>query len=213
MCWNKEVSLNTFLFSGFVLALIIYNNTYTKYKIQELNDVWTYLFIASFVSMQLIEFFIWKNIKDKFYNNFFSICATILLLIQPIASLMMLRNISLRNVLLYVYLACILPYSIYQFSTKHLHSVISEHGHLKWHFFDTSPVIWVFWLFFFLFSFLYEKKWFGLFFGLLTLIIAIVNYRLSSMASMWCWSVNSIMIYYAAYLLIILPFLERSSIC
>ena len=29
MCWNKEVSLNTFLFSSFVFLLILYNNKYT----------------------------------------------------------------------------------------------------------------------------------------------------------------------------------------
>ena len=58
MCWNEHVSLNTFLFSSFVLLLIIYNNLFTKYKIQELNNTFVYLFIASFVVMQLIEFFI-----------------------------------------------------------------------------------------------------------------------------------------------------------
>ena len=68
MCWNENVSLNTFLFSGFILALIIYNNSFTKYKIQELNNKWVYFFIASFVFMQLIEFFIWRNIDNKFSN-------------------------------------------------------------------------------------------------------------------------------------------------
>ena len=66
MCWNEDVSLNTFLFSSFVLLLIIYNNLFTKYKIQELNNPFIYLLIASFVFIQLIEFFIWKNINDKF---------------------------------------------------------------------------------------------------------------------------------------------------
>ena len=40
MCWNEHVSLNTFLFSSFVLLLIIYNNYYTKYKIKELHSPW-----------------------------------------------------------------------------------------------------------------------------------------------------------------------------
>ena len=102
MCWNEHVSLNTFLFSSFVLALIVYNNSYTKYKIQELNNTWMYIFIASFVFMQLIEFFIWKNINNKFYNNAFSIIATLLLLLQPIASIMILSNIQLRNILLFL---------------------------------------------------------------------------------------------------------------
>ena len=43
--WNKDISLNTFLFSSFVLLLIIYNNTYTQYKINELENIWMYLFL------------------------------------------------------------------------------------------------------------------------------------------------------------------------
>ena len=214
MCWNENVSLNTFLFSSFVLALIIYNNSFTKYKIQELNNKWVYFFIASFVFMQLIEFFIWRNINNNFYNNIFSNLATLLLIIQPILSIMILTNVKLRNVLLIFYLSLAVPYSIYKFSNSNIHSVISESGHLRWKFFDTSPIIWMGWLFFFLFSFVYEKNWIGLFFGLITLIIAFLNYTKDhTMWSMWCWGVNSVMIYYAFYLLIYLPFLEKMNIC
>jgi len=214
MCWNENVSLNTFLFSSFVLTLIIYNNSFTKYKIQELNNKWVYLFITSFVFMQLIEFFIWRNINNNFYNNIFSNLATLLLIIQPILSIMILTNVKLRNVLLIFYLSLAVPYSIYKFSNSNIHSVISESGHLRWKFFDTSPVIWMGWLFFFLFSFVYEKNWIGLFFGLITLIIAFLNYTKDhTMWSMWCWGVNSVMIYYAIYLLIYLPFLEKMNIC
>ena len=214
MCWNENVSLNTFLFSGFVLALIIYNNSFTKYKIHELNNKWIYLFIASFVFMQLIEFFIWRNINNKFYNNIFSIFAVLLLIIQPIASIMIITNLQLRNLLLISYLLLVIPYSIYKFSTNHIHSVVSEGGHLIWNFFNIPPILWVVWLFFFLFSFIYEKKWIGIIFGLITLFIAVINYKNDhTMGSMWCWSVNSIMIYYAIYLLLYLPFLEKTKVC
>ena len=97
MCWNASVSLNTFLFSSFILGLIIYNNLFTKYKIQHLNNIWAYLFLSSFILMQLIEFFIWKNINNKFYNNIFSICATLLLIIQPIISIMIITNIKITR--------------------------------------------------------------------------------------------------------------------
>ena len=53
MCWNKDVSLNTFLFSGFVLCLIIYNNKYTQYKIDELNNIYSYIFFASIIIIQI----------------------------------------------------------------------------------------------------------------------------------------------------------------
>lgn len=39
MCWNENVSLNTFLFSSFVLLLIFYNNTYTQYKIKHFTPL------------------------------------------------------------------------------------------------------------------------------------------------------------------------------
>jgi hypothetical protein len=164
--------------------------------------------------MQLIEFFIWKNISNKFYNNIFSIAATMLVIIQPLVSIMILSNIQLRNTLLILYLSLAIPYSIYKFSTKNIHSVISECGHLRWKFFEITPVIWFVWFFFFTFSFIYEKKWFGLIFGIVALLITFINYKSDhTMWSMWCWSVNSIMIYYAFYLLLYLPFLEKSEIC
>lgn len=215
MCWNEDVSLNTFLFSSFVLLLIIYNNLFTKYKIQELNNPFIYLLIASFVFIQLIEFFIWKNINDKFYNNIFSIMATLLILLQPVASILILSNIQLRNKLLFFYLLLAIPFLIYKFSTRYIHSVISKSGHLDWKFVETTPIILIIWLFFFLFSIIYEKKWVGIIFAIVTLIITFINYRNDSavIGSMWCWIVNSIMIYYAFYLLIYLPFLEKSNIC
>ena len=212
MCWNEDVSLNTFLFSSFVLLLIIYNNLFTKYKIQELNNTFVYLFIASVVFVQLIEFFIWRNINNKFYNNMFSIMAALLLLLQPIASIMILSNIKLRNTLLFLYLLIAIPFSIYNFSTENMYSVISKSGHLQWNFFGTNPI--VIWLFFVAFSFIYEKKLFGIIFAIVMLIITFINYNNDQTVwSMWCWIVNSIMIYYAFYLLIYLPFLEKSKIC
>lgn len=69
MCWNKDVSINTFLFSIFVLILIIYNNNYTQYKIDEVNNIFAYIFLLSFILMQLIEYFLWQNLNDKFYNK------------------------------------------------------------------------------------------------------------------------------------------------
>lgn len=214
MCWNAEVSLNTFAFSSFVLALIIYNNQFTKYKIQELNDKWVYLFFASFILMQLIEFFIWKNINNPFYNKILSICATLLLCMQPAISIMILKNIQLRNILLLSYLLIIIPYSMYNFMHKRIHTTVSSNGHLIWNFFYTNAFVWITWLFFLLFSHVYEKNWFGVIFGLITLFISFIHYKNeNAMGSMWCWSINFGMVYYAIYLLMYLPYLERGCVC
>jgi len=215
MCWNAEVSLNTFAFSSFVLLGIMYNNAYTQYKIKEFNNIWLYFFMSSFILIQLIEFFIWRNLNNKFYNNLFSIIATLLLIIQPVISLMILTNKKLRNVLLVAYLLFAIPYSMYNFYiNNNIHSTISNSGHLRWNFFKVTPIIAILWIFFFLFSFVYEKRWYGAGFGFITLFISYFNYRNDhTMGSMWCWVVNSVMLFYAFYLLIWLPVLEKSSFC
>jgi hypothetical protein len=214
MCWNESISLNTFVFSFFVLLLIIYNNTFTKYKIKELNNIWIYLFFMSFIFMQLIEFFIWRNINNDYYNNLFSILGTCLLIMQPIFSIMMLSNLQLRNILVILYLLIAIPYSIYKFLTKKIFSTIGKSGHLKWDFFDASWFIMFIWFFFFFFSFIYHKNYMGFLFGIVTLYTMYLTYKNdNTMWSMWCWVVNSIMIYFAFYLLILLPFYEKGYVC
>jgi hypothetical protein len=171
--------------------------------------------------MQLIEFFIWRNIDNKFYNHIFSTMAAALIFFQPLASLMLLSNVSLRNTLLIIYITTATPYFIYKMLTKTMHSTVSKKGHLNWGFSDLNGVFFgktlfafVCWLFFFLFSLFYERKWSGFFFGLILLITSYYNYTNDqTVGSMWCWIVNSIMIYYAVYLLLYLPFCEKKELC
>lgn len=214
MCWNVSVSLNTFLFSSFALLLIIYNNSFTKYKIQELNNKWIYVFFVPVILMQLAEFFIWRNINNKYYNNLFSIFAVSLLVVQPIASIMIIQTSFIRNILLFIYLLLAIPFSIYQFSIKKIHTTVGKNGHLEWHFFDNSFLILLIWLFFLLFSLIYEKLWTLVIFGIATFIIFFINYKNNTTGpSIWCWVINSLMIYYITYLLLFLPFLEKMQIC
>jgi hypothetical protein len=212
MCWNQTVSLNTFLFSIFVLILIVYNNAYTQYKIKELNNFWVYMFFLSFIFMQFIEYFIWRNIKSPYYNSLFSILATLLLLIQPAVSLMLLSNEKLKYNMLFVYLVLAVPFAVYRLTTKRMYSVVSPGGHLQWNFLTRHDVwyeailFWI-WLFFFLFSFFYNKNYFAFGFGFIMLLISIWNYyQDNSVGSMWCWIVNSIFLFYAFYLLVYLPY-------
>ena len=219
MCWNEDVSLNTFLFSSFVLLLIIYNNEYTKYKIDTLHNIWMYIFIASIITIQLVEFFIWRNIRNRFYNSVFSIIAIIVLVLQPIFSLMLLTKIWLRNTLLYIYVFLTVPILVYILTNANVHTVISEKGHLVWNFLAKPLdahywITWIGWLFFFSFSLFYEKIWVAITCAFLLLVIVWYNYYMDkSSGSIWCWVVNSIMLFYAFYLLIVLPFYEKANIC
>jgi len=68
MCWNENVSLNTFIFGTATLVFIWYNNTYTQYKLLDFKNIFLYFVIFSYTSMQLVEYFLWKSIRNK--NNF-----------------------------------------------------------------------------------------------------------------------------------------------
>ena len=212
MCWNKEVSLNTFLFSSFVLCLIIYNNAYTQYKIVELSSIWVYLFFVSFILMQLFEYFIWSNINNEMYNRIFTTIAFLLLFFQPIATNMLISNKMVQMPMLWIYLICAVPFVITTMLIKDIHSTVSRQGHLQWNMLldygkKMNLALVILWNIFFLFPFFYEGNTFGLLFGVLTLLIMTYKYyKDGTVGSMWCWVVNLIMLYYAAYLLFYLPF-------
>jgi len=133
---------------------------------------------------------------------------------QPVFSLMVLSNISLRNILLTTYLLPGIPYIIYKTFTNDIHTAISKSGKLRWYFFEASPLLVIIWTFYLLFAIVYEKYFMGILFGIGLLGLTYYNYKNDeTYASMWCWIANSIMIYYAFYLLIVLPFYEKNSIC
>ena len=211
MCWNADASLNTFLFSIFVLWIVFYNNHYTKYKIHHFDNKWMYIFLLLAFSMQLIEYFIWKNITNKYYNSIFTMCAFILVFLQPIPSLMLLSNFLIRNILLSLYIIVAFPYIIYIIYSKKFGSIVSPAGNLIWNFNINNVLFWL-WTFALLFSFLYEQQWASALFAIITFSIFIYKEQ-SSSGSVWCWFINSISIYLAVYLLFYLPFNENKQVC
>lgn len=211
MCWNAEISLNTFLFSSAILILIIYNNTYTQYKVNFFNNIYAYLFLLSFIFMQLVEFFLWKNINNKKINHVLSVLGALLLFLQPAFSLMLISNGKLRNILLLIYVIPAITFFIYLFVTVYFYTTISQKNHLVWHWGPNNYgyILFAIWLFFLVFSFFYEKQYLYIGFGLVFLILAFVIYNNDGSAkSIWCWSINIIMFILAIELLVYLPLKE-----
>lgn len=213
MCWNQYVSLNTFVFSSFILILIIYNNKYSPYKIKELDNFYAYIFLMSFFTMQLLEFFLWRNLDNKELNRNLSILGAILLLSQPIASLMMIKNVSLRIKMLLTYCIPAFSYFIYEIGRKDFKTNVSKNGHLKWdwiNFDGYKKLLLIFWLFFLFFSLFINKNYLGLAYTIALLVFTFYSYNYQgSFGSLWCWSINSLMIFYAIKLLVIMPYMEH----
>jgi len=202
MCWNEHVSLNTYVFSVGMLALMIYNNTYTPYKVDGFNMYW-YFFILSFCTMQLIEYFLWTNLNDKKLNYLFSALGQLLIGLQPIASLFLLTNESMRNIMLFFY--SIFVVFIF-FTHKKIFKTTVENGHLKWSWIPIQPYIYFIWMFFLLFSFVINRYYIAIVLAILLYIMT--NFSKGTGGSLWCWSINLSMIFYAIYLLIFMPLKE-----
>jgi hypothetical protein len=96
MCWNPSISLNTFIFACLALLFIFYANTYTKYKTHTFDNPLVYLFLFEVAIMQLVEFYLWRNLKNKSINKNLSIIASFIILFQQLTLILMIPNLSIR---------------------------------------------------------------------------------------------------------------------
>ncbi len=222
MCWNEYVSINTFVFGIFVLLLIAFNNKYSQYKIADFENPYLYFFIGSVISMQFIEFVLWRNLNNKSINKTMSILGSLLLCIQPIASLTLLKNINLRNtmILIYSFLSCI--FFFYIITHKHMYTLLSKNGHLKWdwvqnvnlnsipNWIPQKIIVHLLYLFFLSFSFFVNRRYFLIISSsILFCLFYYYYYTDGSAGSLWCLSVNAIMLYYLIQILVYLPLREK----
>ena len=210
MCWNQYVSINTFMFGIVGLLIIAVNNKYSNYKISFFNNPYAYLFMLSFILMQFFEFILWRNLDNRVINNIVSILGFLLLSIQPIASLLLLNNIQLRNKLLLTYSIPAFIFAIYNILTTNIHTILSPAGHLswKWTFYKHKFIIIPFYLFFLFFSLVYNKYYNSLLILLLYFIFIYYFGKDGSSGSIWCFSVNSTVLYFLLQVLVVMPYYE-----
>jgi len=182
MCWNATVSLNTFLFSFFGVNFAYFNNVINIYE---------YLFINSFISIQLVEYFTWKHLHNKKINRLLSKIGFFLIVLQPILFILVPNNVkfNVKASLITLYLVC---FFLIFFSIKNDFSMAkAPNGHLAWNWLSYPPYIVLLWLAFFLVILLYAKKYIN-FFGHLLIFLAIyyTYYKTNTWGSLWCWIAN-----------------------
>mgnify|MGYP006286892093 CR=1 FL=1 len=179
MCWSAEVSLNTYIIAIFGTGFALYN------KIPLPFIIWLHLFSM----MQLAEYFIWTNLKDPFYNTVFSSFGLTILVLEPIASMFLMKSSPLRSYLLISYLLFLLLILgiYYPWVPK---TIVAKNGHLSWLWQHPKMPLFVnlIWAAFFILPvFLSGYKRVALF-SLLTLMITIYTYNKDgTWGSMWCW--------------------------
>ena len=181
MCWNANVSINTYIFGLFASFFGLLNN-----KI----SLMSFLFIQNWLSIQLIEYFIWSK---TFSNRLLSQIAFLVIYSQPIFGILSISNyktvkfLALVSYLLFTTVVMIFkPWSKIDFTT-----VQSTNGHLSWKWLNYPSITILIWFIFFSISFMVSKQWIQL---ILVAISAIVIYALYSKTltwgSLWCWISN-----------------------
>lgn len=195
MCWNAEVSLQSFLLGS--LGIIVGGIYGLSFPLL--------FFFSTIVLMQLFEFIIWSSLKNKRVRFITSILAASLLLLQPIASILTLYPNQIMYNLLYVY--CILMFlnivHIGLYQKEPLDTFFDmypgKNGHLVWNWIkkDESTIVSIIiYTFFLIIPLIISKRWSYMIFGMVTLMVSLITFgKENTWGSMWCWLVNLSIIY------------------
>jgi hypothetical protein len=185
MCWSANVSLNTYIFGLFACIFSYMNN---RIKLPNL------FFYQSFMSMQLIEYFVWKK---QFSNKLLSQIAYILIFSQPIFGILLIENVKLK----YTSLICYVIFLIILFIINPWNSIEfkmekASNGHLSWKWLKLSIPILIIWLLFLSLNTIVKKDYLSLLFFNITAIISyVLFYKTLTWGSLWCWISNFLAFY------------------
>jgi len=211
MCWNADISINTFLFSCFSLIFIFVTNRFTRYKTPFFDNPLMYLFFFALASMQWVEHLLWNHLNDTSANIKLSKLLSVVVMIQPLFLILMIPTMLIRYIMLFLYAV----YIIFYFKdSKNYHTSVAKNGHLQWGFMDYKgyEYIWVFVFLLFYFIPLFQLKHLGitLFLLLLTVLSLVFYFKHHTFGTMWCWATNVTLLYFLIDILLIQPYLNHS---
>jgi len=216
MCWNADISLNTFLFGIFALLFIFLANKYSKYKLQSFENPLVYLFLLEVISIQLIEFFLWRNLENKRMNKLLSKIASFITVIQPLTLKFIMKKYRYTTLLFYIIYLIIFFY-------KHINNPInfstsvSKNGHLQWNWMNSMNKLFLFTILLFYIIPLFEISKYNIFLSLFVIVLIIISmvfyYKDGTFSTMWCFYANLFLLYLIIDILIIKPFIEYNGLC
>ena len=191
MCWNSTVSLQTFIFSTTPLVLCLYFN---------LIDIKQYLIYQTFFSMQLVEYFLWTNLKNKLWNHIFSIVGFTLIILLSAFSIYGNQNKYTYYVLALYFL--FIFYILYSIPID-FYTTIAPNKHLSWNWLKIPLHIIIIWTLFFMYSSvysLYTRNYKYLPIMIFTAFIYLFTfysyYDSNTFGTMWCWIANANALYF-----------------
>lgn len=191
MCWNAEVSIQSFAIGLLAIFFLIMTGTSAP----------TIFFYTTIVLMQLIEYIVWTYGSDPEINFYASLGGAGLLMLQPIASICAVSIGSYKVPMLISYVVLGLITHIIDQDGRSLRerykievgpSTDTPHLHWKW----LDPIPWFSLVVYFIFligPLLITKQ-----FDLTALVFLTLGFSIYSFGkgwgSMWCWIVNGMVV-------------------
>ena len=224
MCWNADISLNTFVFACLALVFIYVANTYTKYSASLFDNKFMYVFMLDVAAIQLVEFFLWKNLKNASRNELLSKLLAFLVVVQPFILTIMIPNATLRKGMLAFDAVCILCFVYF---VRRFHTSVASNGHLSWDWTLTNgkslnngylvTLCGLIYLTLYGVPILAINNFKFSLFILVILGVSLFNYfkynSYQTFGSMWCWTGNLFLLYMIVDLLLVQPFHEYNGLC
>ena len=197
MCWNAQISFNTFAIALFGIIFVSMNGRYANTK----QIFWLYATMLCVISMQLLEGFIWTYMDSKRINRILSIIGLCIIYLQPFFACMMIPEFNIRISFVGLYSIFIL-YNI--LTTKYdFRTTIGKDGHLVWNWLKPSLITIIIWVFFLICPFvLIHSSIYLIIFLIASILISLYTYKkYGTWGSMWCWMFNIVWIFLIAYYL------------
>jgi hypothetical protein len=167
--------------------------------------------------VQLVEYFIWRNLNNRRINELLSIIGSLVIALEPVAAIGLIPDKRTKHMFWAVYCVVAGAYFIYKLSTTQMHSLVAKNGHLHWvEWVITSErttmnmIITLFFAFFLIYPFYLAKQYCIALFGFIILAYSYYTYVTEkTFGSMWCWFANFGMLMYLPYILLYLPYMEH----
>lgn len=185
MCWNESVSLNTFLLGAFAVTLGLLNNAIT---------VPSAIFYLSFISMQGIEYFLWKHLHNRSANAFWSKIGLFLIFLQPIAALSCIgihKPLTWGLIAAYLAFIAFVVIVVKPLNTIDFSSSKANNGHLQWNWLRFPLYAIIIWSCFLLMHEVHQRAWFFLISNVVLIsVIYFLYIETNTWGSLWCWIAN-----------------------
>jgi hypothetical protein len=181
MCWNAEVSLNTFLFGMISMTIVLLLN-----KISFI----TILLALTLSLIQLMEYYAWNNINNKDAIFKLSIIGYFIIVSQILILNYGFLNNNDRLISVIIILVLSIYFFIYNYQNDKFYMEKGENKHLIWHWVDIpTPLLLVVLIFY-----IYPAIQYGIITSMAIIIPLLISlyyyYKYKTWGSMWCYMSN-----------------------